>query len=180
MQQTDAVSPALEAILVRFHDLVRSAGWRHGLDDHELDELMQAVRLRLWRARQTAEQIEVTPASYVYRTAVTAALDLIRSRRARREEPIDVVTNTPLADRTEVADAGALAGDLAAIVAGAVDQITASRRPVLRMYLAGYDREEIAGLLGWSEAKTRNLLYRGLADLRRLLEARGITPGAAT
>ena len=44
------------------------------------------------------------------------------------------------------------------------------------MYLKGYGREEIAALLGWSEAKTRNLLYRGLDDLRQRLIARGIRP----
>jgi RNA polymerase sigma-70 factor (ECF subfamily) len=42
------------------------------------------------------------------------------------------------------------------------------------MHLAGYPRQEIADLLGWSEAKTRNLLYRGLDDLRSRLTARGI------
>jgi RNA polymerase sigma-70 factor (ECF subfamily) len=42
------------------------------------------------------------------------------------------------------------------------------------MYLAGYPREEIAALMGWSEAKTRNLLYRGLADLRERLTELGI------
>ena len=46
-------------------------------------------------------------------------------------------------------------------------------RPV-RMHLAGYPREEIAKLMGWTEAKTRNLLYRGLADLRERLTAEGI------
>ena len=35
-------------------------------------------------------------------------------------------------------------------------------------------REEIARLLGWSEPKTRNLLYRGMDDLRARLTARGI------
>lgn len=174
------VSPALERVLERFRGLVRSAGWRHGLGDDELDELVQAVRLRLWHARTSAEQIEATPASYVYRTATTAALDLIRARRARREDPIDVVSNVRLSGGSAVpADAAALSGDLAAIVAATVDQVTPSRRPVLRMYLAGYDREEIAGLMGWSEARTRNLLYRGLADLRELLLARGIGPSGA-
>jgi RNA polymerase sigma-70 factor (ECF subfamily) len=42
------------------------------------------------------------------------------------------------------------------------------------MYLAGYTREDIAELMGWSEAKTRNLVYRGLDDLRRALTAMGI------
>ncbi len=43
------------------------------------------------------------------------------------------------------------------------------------MYLAGYSREEVAKVMGWSEAKTRNLLYRGLADLREQLKEMGIT-----
>jgi RNA polymerase sigma-70 factor (ECF subfamily) len=64
--------------------------------------------------------------------------------------------------------------ELSKQVAQAIDEIPASRRPVVRMYLAGHPREEIAELLGWSEAKTRNLLYRGLADLRARLTERGI------
>ena len=54
------------------------------------------------------------------------------------------------------------------------------RAVAVRMYLAGYPREEIAALMGWSEAKTRNLLYRGLADLRSRLEAAGISPESVT
>ena len=65
--------------------------------------------------------------------------------------------------------------ELAAQLAQAVEAITPSRRPVVRMYLAGYSREEVAALMGWSEAKTRNLLYRGLADLRERLADLGIT-----
>ena len=33
---------------------------------------------------------------------------------------------------------------------------------------------EIAQLMGWSEAKTRNLIYRGLADLRERLASEGV------
>jgi RNA polymerase sigma-70 factor (ECF subfamily) len=51
---------------------------------------------------------------------------------------------------------------------------------VVRMYLSGYEREEIGELLGWSEAKTRNLLYRGLVDLRAKLMKLGITAGERT
>ena len=52
--------------------------------------------------------------------------------------------------------------------------ISQSRSPAVRMHLAGYPREEIASLMGWTEAKTRNLLYRGLADLRERLAQEGI------
>ena len=64
--------------------------------------------------------------------------------------------------------------ELAEQVARAVESIPATRRPAVRMYLAGYAREDIAELMGWSEAKTRNLVYRGLDDLRRELTAMGI------
>ena len=46
------------------------------------------------------------------------------------------------------------------------------------MHLVGYIRKEIARLMGWTEAKTRNLLYRGLGDLRQELKGRGVSPGA--
>jgi RNA polymerase sigma-70 factor (ECF subfamily) len=63
-------------------------------------------------------------------------------------------------------------------IARAVESLIPARRSVVRMYLAGYSREEIADVLGWTEAKTRNLLYRGLADLRDRLTAMGIGPEA--
>ena len=59
-------------------------------------------------------------------------------------------------------------------IAGCVADLPSGRREVVRMYLAGYGREEIGALLGWTEAKTRNLLYRGLENLRQSLTAKGI------
>jgi DNA-directed RNA polymerase specialized sigma24 family protein len=70
---------------------------------------------------------------------------------------------------------GVLEGsELASKVVQAIEAIPESRRPAVRMHLAGYPREEIASLMGWTEAKTRNLLYRGLADLRERLVQEGI------
>jgi RNA polymerase sigma-70 factor (ECF subfamily) len=44
------------------------------------------------------------------------------------------------------------------------------------MYLAGYNSTEIGALMGWTEAKARNLLYRGLAELRERLAEVGLAP----
>lgn len=60
-----------------------------------------------------------------------------------------------------------------------VEELPAARQAVVRLHLQGYHRDEIAEVLGWSEARTRNLLYRGLDDLRALLAKRCIGPGAA-
>jgi RNA polymerase sigma-70 factor (ECF subfamily) len=170
------LSAALEATVSRFAGMVRQVGWRHRLSDADVDEVIQEVRLRLWRSRGSSEQIATANASYVYRTAMSAAVDLLRRRRSRRADATvsldsqsDLVAECPAGPDTDLA-----ASELNQQVAQAIETIPPTRRAVVRMHLAGYPREEIADLLGWSEAKTRNLLYRGLADLRARLAERGI------
>jgi RNA polymerase sigma-70 factor (ECF subfamily) len=170
----DQASLALEAVLADFGSMVRGVGWRHRLSDADIDEVMQEVRIRLWRTKPTSEQIAGVGSSYVYRTAVSAALDLMRRRRTLRVGLAESIDDADLAAPTPDPHASTEALELSEQVARAVETIPATRRPVVRMYLAGYPREEIADLLGWSEAKTRNLLYRGLADLRGRLTEWGI------
>ncbi len=172
----DRISVSLEALLARFGRMVRRVGRDHGLADVDVDEVLQEVRIRIWKAR--SEDVAALNASYVHRTAVSAALDVLRRRRRERTVPLAETSEQSYASGRDAAEAereldGA---ELARQVARAVDGLVLSRRPVVRMHLQGYPREEIARLLGWSEAKTRNLLYRGLADLRAALLSQGIGP----
>ena len=80
------LSLTVEAVLKRFGAMVRQVGRRYRLDEADVDEVMQEVRIRLWRAQRTSEQIGEVSTSYVYRTASSAALDVIRKRRSRRAE----------------------------------------------------------------------------------------------
>ncbi len=178
VDDSDAISPVLEGVVGRFRALVRSVGARHRLPEDDLDDVVQEVRIRLWRAFPDGEQIGRLGASYVYRTATSAALDMMRRRRARGAEVTDPVDErvetlaTTLAGPHAQLESSEAVGDIFQVVEG----LLPPRRAVVRMYLNGYGREEIAELLGWSEAKTRNLLYRGLADLRDRLRERGIDP----
>lgn len=54
-----------------------------------------------------------------------------------------------------------------------VDMIEPRRLAVL-LHLHGFGLKESAGVLGWSQKRTDNLLYRGLADLRKCLAAKGL------
>ena len=173
---SDSVSAALEAVIARCVRMVRSVGARHGLSDADLDDVVQDVRIRLWRSCTTTEQIERLGTSYVYRAATTAALDLLRRRRARGADVAESVDDhsDQIAAISSASDE-AETHDLEAQVISALEALPLSRRTAVRMYLSGYDREEIADLLGWTEAKTRNLLYRGLDDLRGRLNKMGIT-----
>lgn len=172
------LSLAVEAVVSRFGSMVRQVGRRYRLDEADVDEVMQEVRIRLWRAQRTSEQIGEVNTSYVYRTASSAALDVIRRRRSRRAEHHqsldDESSAVALAEPAPGPHAELESAEVAAQVARAIETIPESRRPVVRMYLTGHPREEIAELMGWTEGKTRNLLYRGLADLRERLTEMGV------
>lgn len=172
-------SEALTQALERFRGVFERVAQRFRLEPTDREELLQEVRIRLWHAESRGESVARIPASYLWRTAESAAIDLFRRRRThvRREERLSGGARARPQDPRMHTDAGALETDLASRVDEALRQVGDARRVVVRMHLAGYNRAEIADSLGWSEAKVRNLLYRGLADLRELLEARGIGPG---
>ena len=173
----DSVSSAIEGVIARFRTLVRSVGARRGLVEADLDEVLQDVRIRLWQAGEGGKTLEELGSSYLYHVATTAALDLLRRRRARRaadSEDIDERTELRSEDASPHDDVEAR--ELAAQIDSAIDTLAMDRRVAVRFHLSGYDREDIARMLGWTEARTRNLLYRGLDDLRRRLTDMGITP----
>jgi RNA polymerase sigma-70 factor (ECF subfamily) len=175
------LSDALEDVVRRFGNFMRRTAHRHNLGAGEIDEVMQDTRIRLWKALGTSDNIRQAPASYIYRTVTSAALDFLRRRRARREDSLDEAAETAVsrALAPHAADHNQRAAEVGRAVANAVELLVESRRAVIRMYLAGFEREEIQEVLGWSEAKTRNLLYRGLADMRATLESQGYGPGGA-
>ncbi len=174
---TDPIPPGLSRPLARFERALRSVGRRFRLRDADLDELTQEVRIRLWKAEER-ESGSTATASYVWKTAEAAAIDLFRRRRTRDQRTALVAARPrdfPLGaapdpgERTE-------GRELVSQILQAVAELPETRRVPVRMHLAGYSRTEIGEALGWSEPKTRNLIYRGLADLRERLLARGVGP----
>jgi RNA polymerase sigma-70 factor (ECF subfamily) len=59
-------------------------------------------------------------------------------------------------------------------VGKAVDGLIESRRRVVKLYLLNMSIEEISLYFHWSKDKTRNLLYRGLNDLKKILKEKNI------
>lgn len=175
--RADDTSAALEHVVQRFAAFILQTAGRHGLSPDEQDAAVQEVRIRLWKALETGENIRSAPASYVYRTTVSAVVDYIRRRRARREEALDTAAVEPLASRSDEADSRTRASDVEGAVERALAALPSARQAVVRLHLAGYDRFEIAELLGWTEAKTRNHLYRSLELMRSHLAREGLDPG---
>ena len=173
----DRVSSTIETVIARFRTMVRSVGARRGLVDSDLDEVLQDVRIRLWQAGEGGKALEELGSSYLYHVATTAALDLLRRRRARRaNDTDDIHERTELTTHDASPHEDVEGRELAAQIDAAIDTLSIDRRVAVRFHLAGYDRADIARMLGWTEARTRNLIYRGLDELRRRLTAMGISP----
>ena len=156
----------IEQLIGRWRRLLAGLAQRYRLDAVELDEIEQDVRIRLWR-HADREREEGTGPSYVYAAVMSAVMDLLRKRRvhaARRVSLDDVSYVLPAAPDSPAESAVMEALDQA------LRQMEQSRRVVVRLYLDGKDRDAIAAILGWSDAKVRNLLYRGLEDLRTILK----------
>ena len=167
-------STAIESAVERWGGLIRRAAMRHGLAGPDIEEVVQDLRIRLWRALgRPNEKNPAESASYVYRAAMSAALDLLRRRRAG---PLGHPVALELVSETLPARGGEPTDDEAAQIAAlerGLGRLLIERRIAVRLHLEGKGRDEIRTLTGWSEAKARNLLYRGLADLKAILSEGG-------
>lgn len=171
----DDLSLPLEALIARFAEMMRRVGARYGLSGADADELVQEVRISLWRARGTPEALAELNASYVYRAASTAALMILRRRRSGvRAERLDTATSVAAVDPRPGPAAAIETSEFTERLERALATLADPRQLAVRLHLVGYGLADIAALASWSEAKARNLVYRGLADLRRELARDGI------
>ena len=148
----------------------------------QFDDIEQDARLRLWRALESEREIEDL-ASYLYRIAATATIDAIRRAKARREDQLRLAEEETegagemgsfLISQTESPERLAEHQQIIRKVEETLRRLAENRRRAVGLYLEGLTSQEIADLMGWTEPKARNLLYRGLQDLRQQLRAEGI------
>lgn len=160
--------------------MVMSIGRRAGLADGDLDELIQGVRLRLWRTQGDDARAETVSASYVHQAARSAAIDIVRARRTVIASASESIHDTIIADTTSQPDVQLEERETADRIMAEVETLAPDRRVAVKLHLAGYQREEIASLLGWSDVRTRNLVHRGMIDLRTRLAALGLAPSGGS
>ena len=147
----------------------------------QINDIEQEALLRLWRALRDERNV-VDAASYIYRIAVTTTIDAVRRVIARREEQLathdeeGLAGAAPHADPRQRPDVMMERRETMEIVLDSLGELPENRRCCVELHLQGFNTVEIAELLGWSEAKVRNLVYRGMDDLREILERKGLGP----
>lgn len=176
----------LQELLSRYGDLLRRTIAKvcpqtMGLS---VEEIEQDARVRLWSALKSERDI-VHPVSYVYKVGVSAALRAIRRAKARREDQLqddgigDGVSAEAFRTRPDASpETLAERRQWVRKIDLAMSKLAENRRRAARLHLRGLTTQEIADSLGWSEPKARNLVHRGLKDLRTRLRLEGVDYGA--
>lgn len=143
---------------------------KEGIDP---DDVFQEVRIKIWNLLNDEKTI-VNYSSYIKKIVDSSVIDQIRKMRRERglllqqkHKAISEWKSTYEIDNIDDKNLKKILGDT-------VDSLLESRRKVVKLYLLNLTLEEIATLFNWSRDKTRNLLYRGLSDLKKALKEKDI------
>jgi len=148
-----------------------------GLDPEDFE---QEVRLRIWRLVQDRGQVE-HHRSYLYRVAMNATVDAIRKVKRRREDSLSSAQTREAVEHESATALDAIGrtegisgqGLILQAVEHCLSGLRERRGLAARLYLQGFTVPEIADLKCWTRASARNLVFRGMRDLRRCLRTKG-------
>ncbi len=160
----------IESLFRQYHDLVLQAAYRVTGRAEDAEEVLQTVFLRLLRRQAPPPELGAGARGYFKRAAVNAAVDLLRSRKARPAAALD--DPFPTLAATEPDAQRRLVGRqwhqrLRRALAGLSPQ--AAQIFALR-YFEELGNGEIARLLGISAGAVGISLHRSRTQLRRVLD----------
>lgn len=172
------VDTHLAAVLAKHGTRLRILVVQHcpaeqGLD---ADDIEQEVRIRLWKALER-EKNPALPASYIQRVVVTTVIDALR--RSKPDQTIALPEEGQEAGIEALLDRvgpvrSATDGQRMDMVRVAIEALPTRRRQPVRLALQGFTPEEIGELLDMTSTMAKNLMYRGLYELRDRLRAAGL------
>jgi len=148
---------AFREIVRRYERLVFSVAYTVLGDACEAEDAAQEAFLRLHRGLSRYRG-EAAFGTWVFRLAITAALDQRRWLSRRALVPLDPLPATPQATPEQRAEAEELLAAMAALSA-------ALRAPLVLREVYGYEYAEIAALLGKPVGTVKAAVHRGRATL---------------
>lgn len=172
----DEPNEEIRALLEQYGALIRRVVARVGgrVLQGGQEDVAQAVAMSLWQQVSREQTIE-HPSSYIYRAAIRETVRAVKQEldRRRTQTSIDDEAAPPLAGSGPDPEAAASAGELGRAIELAVTKLAADRQQAVRAHLSGYSVDEIMQTYGWPYQKARNLIARGLSDLRAALSKEG-------
>ncbi len=141
------------------------------------DDLVQLAMMKLLNQEKKGELNPNPKASYLWKVAHSVTVDEIRRVKRKRETPLVSAENGP-DDRLEDERAGQdrAMWDLGNAIRACLGTIESRRRRAVALHLLGHSLPETAEHSVMRYDQVRNLLYRGLKQLRFCLAGKGFTP----
>jgi len=175
MNHGKEISNEFNAVINRFSIFIRILIQRYDLQKKGIDpdDILQEVKIKIWKVLEDEKKIN-NFSSYIRKIVDSSVIDLLR--KLKREEKIlnherlKIVSEQKRGYRTEIK----LDKNLKKMIAQALDSLLESRRRAVKLFLLNMTIDEIAAVFNWSKDKTRNLLYRGLNDLKKTLKEKGV------
>ena len=144
------------------------------------EDLVQVAVMRVMRITgqrsSSPEGNDALSASYLYRVAYSVLVDEIRRLRRHPETDLEDSAVAPLMVAAENPERMAASKEIGRGIQECLAQMKRERRLAATLHLQGHTVPEAARILDWALKQTENLVYRGLADLRKCLLAKGIRP----
>lgn len=171
---TNGDHDALAELYRRYGGAVWSVAKRVCGDRTLAEDVTQTVFVDLWRRPQRYDPSRGALRPWLMAQAHARAVDIVRSEAARqRRQARDAQLAPPSVPDVE---AEVHLADLSDGVRRAVDKLPAEERDAIVLaYFGGHSYRETAALLGAPEGTVKSRIRRGLSELRRALEAEGIT-----
>jgi RNA polymerase sigma-70 factor (ECF subfamily) len=152
--------PALEQLFREHHQRVFRAAYRVTGNTSDAEDVLQTVFLRLARKGEAVAPVG-NMSSYLYRSAVNAALDVVRDRREKPGIGLEAVEATVRAERPDDPDRLHEASEVRAWLRRALTRLTPQAAEVFVLrYLEGHENGDIARMLGMSRMAVAVTLHR--------------------
>jgi RNA polymerase sigma-70 factor, ECF subfamily len=137
------------------------------------DDLVQVALMRVADVQRRDAHAPLS-AAYLRKAAYSAVVDEIRRRKSRHEVPLEEWVEIRQAAGGPDPERATAAREEGRAIRDCLGRLVRPRRLAVTLHLVGHSVPEAARLLGWSGKRAENLVYRGLADLRRCLGAKGM------
>jgi RNA polymerase sigma-70 factor, ECF subfamily len=139
------------------------------------EDLVQDSLLKVIELVRRREGDAPLSSSYLHKVAYSALIDEIRRVRRRQETPIEDGQAQPVAESGNP-ERAVRGREIGRGILECLACLARERRRLVTLYLQGHSVLEAARILDLNPKKTENLTYRGLADLRECLAAKGMKP----
>ena len=162
-----------DEVLLKYTPLIstRIRNWNCSFLGIEADDILQEVRIKLWKTIEHGEQIRCFSA-YLRKVIDSVIISYFRKIKNTIEYKNKRVTSVDLLLKAN--DKNCDLPIMARSIYAKLPLILESRRKVLSLYLSGFTFKEIAEYHGFTIDKTRVLFYRGIRDVKKQIH--GIEP----